>query len=83
MSEQRITGKIEQPDVLTGQVPVGSWKDEAPAFPETDEDEALFPPCENHREVQHRDAKPPWCDSCGWNRGRPAIAPVKYSEPRR
>jgi hypothetical protein len=40
------------------------------------------PPCENHREVQHRDRLPPWCDACGWNRGRPAIAPHKYGDPR-
>ena len=31
------------------------------------------PPCPNHREVQHRDGKPPWCPDCGWNRGRPAV----------
>lgn len=27
------------------------------------------PHCPNHKEVQHRDGKPPWCNRCGWNRG--------------
>jgi hypothetical protein len=33
--------------------------------------------CENHKEVQHRDAKPPWCNSCGWSVGRPATSPFR------
>lgn len=37
------------------------------------------PPCENHVEVQHRDRKPPWCNTCGWNHGRAAIPPRKIS----
>ena len=36
---------------------------------------AESPTCPNHREVQHRDRKPPWCPDCGWNRGRPAVPP--------
>lgn len=24
------------------------------------------PPCPNHKEVQHRDRMPPWCNACGW-----------------
>lgn len=27
------------------------------------------PGCADHREVQHRDRQPPWCDECGWSRG--------------
>ena len=27
------------------------------------------PPCQNHREVQYRDGKPPWCEACGWSWG--------------
>lgn len=41
-----------------------------------------YPTCPDHREVQHRDRKPPWCDTCGWNRGRPAIAPEQHGTPR-
>lgn len=29
------------------------------------------PPCADHREVQHRDRKPPWCGACGWTHGSP------------
>lgn len=29
-----------------------------------------WPECPDHREVQHRDRKPPWCNTCGWNRGQ-------------
>lgn len=39
-----------------------------------------YPPCESHKEVQHRDAKPPWCDRCGWNRGRPALPARQMSD---
>lgn len=41
-----------------------------------------WPECRAHKEVQHRDAKPPWCDRCGWNRGRTAVEPAKVGEPR-
>lgn len=30
------------------------------------------PECENHKEVQHRDGNPPWCNSCGWRHMVPA-----------
>lgn len=36
------------------------------------------PDCPNHKEVQHRDGKPPWCNRCGWNRGRPGVDPIKW-----
>ena len=39
------------------------------------------PPCPNHREVQHRDRKPPWCPDCGWNRGRPAVPARQIEVP--
>lgn len=45
-------------------------------------DESVPPPCPTHLEVQHRDKMPPWCNTCGWNRGRPAILPRKIGEPR-
>lgn len=38
--------------------------------------------CPDHHEVQHRDRKPPWCNACGWNRGRPAIPPRQVGKPR-
>ena len=37
------------------------------------------PPCDNHRETQHRDKRPPWCETCGWNHGRPAIQPFQVT----
>lgn len=39
-----------------------------------------YPPCPDHREVQHRDGNPPWCKACGWNRGRPAVPPVQVKD---
>lgn len=30
------------------------------------------PPCPQHRETQHRDGQPKWCNRCGWTHGRPA-----------
>lgn len=44
--------------------------------------EAPWPECGQHKEVQHRDGKPPWCGRCGWNRGRSAVEPRKMGEPR-
>lgn len=44
--------------VLTGQVP---------AYPEP-------PECPAHKEVQHRDGNPPWCNSCGWRHGVISLA---------
>jgi len=41
-----------------------------------------WPECPEHKEVQHRDRKPPWCNTCGWNRGRPAIGARKVGTPR-
>lgn len=42
---------------LTGQVPV-----------------RVEPPmCTNHREVQHRDRRGPWCNTCGWTHGRAGV----------
>lgn len=40
------------------------------------------PECEDHRERQHRDGKPPWCPHCGWNRGRPAEPAQRLGTPR-
>lgn len=40
------------------------------------------PPCDRHIETQHRDGKPPWCNACGWNRGRPAIPARQIGTPR-
>lgn len=40
------------------------------------------PPCENHKEIQHRDGKPPWCNACGWSHGRPAIEARQLGSPR-
>lgn len=43
----------------------------------------LTPPaCITHVEVPHRDGRPPWCNACGWNRGRLAVAAQKYGDPR-
>lgn len=36
------------------------------------------PPCADHVERQHRDMKPPWCNRCGWTRGRDAIPAAKH-----
>lgn len=52
--------------VLTGQVPVSGNEP---------------PPCPQHREVQHRDAKPPWCNRCGWRRGTTATSARKLGKP--
>jgi hypothetical protein len=40
------------------------------------------PDCEGHHEVQHRDGKLPWCNRCGWTRGRTALPPRKLGTPR-
>ena len=40
------------------------------------------PPCEDHREVQHRDRRPPWCDSCGWRHEVPARPAQKVVQDR-
>lgn len=40
-----------------------------------------WPDCPDHREVQHRDYQPPWCNACGWNRGRPATKPFQGRKP--
>lgn len=41
--------------VVDGHVIVRTWEDELNANP----------PCPDHRPIQHRDAKPPWCPECG------------------
>lgn len=41
------------------------------------------PPCENHKPVQHRDRKPPWCNECGWSSPIPAVPAVKYGTPKK
>lgn len=46
------------------------------------EQDPEWPECEEHEEVQHRDRKPPWCNACGWNRGRPARPARKLGTPR-
>lgn len=38
-------------------------------MPAADTPETVFPRCDRHSEVQHRDGKPPWCNACGWHRG--------------
>lgn len=35
------------------------------------------PSCPNHKEVQHRDRKLPWCNECGWRYATPSIPGVK------
>lgn len=30
----------------------------------------IAPPCDNHNEFQHRDGKPPWCNTCGWSHAK-------------
>lgn len=42
-----------------------------------------WPECDNHIEIQHRDGRRPWCRSCGWNRGRPAVPAAKVMNLRR
>lgn len=39
------------------------------------------PPCANHKETQHRDAKPPWCNACGWRHAKPGTPAAKLSRP--
>lgn len=43
----------------------------------------VAPLCINHRERQHRDQQPPWCNECGWTRGREAIPAAKLGITRR
>jgi hypothetical protein len=38
------------------------------------------PPCLDHREIQHRDGKPPWCDACGWRHEMPARPAMKLGD---
>jgi len=40
------------------------------------------PDCPTHHEVQHRDGRSPWCNSCGWTWGRPASPARKIGTPR-
>lgn len=35
------------------------------------------PECPDHKEVQHRDMKPPWCNTCGWRRAVPGKPPMR------
>ena len=35
------------------------------------------PECDSHKEVQHRDGKPPWCNNCGWRHAKPATPAVQ------
>ena len=35
------------------------------------------PECEDHREVQHRDGRGPWCDTCGWSHRRVTVREAK------
>lgn len=53
---------------LTGQVPVSGNTDPMSAGEPVEEP----PPCPQHRETQHRDNQPKWCNRCGWTHGRPA-----------
>ena len=32
---------------------------------------------EGHNPVQHRDRRPPWCNTCGWSSPSPAMPPFK------
>lgn len=38
------------------------------------------PGCVEHKEVQHRDGKPRWCNACGWNWGHPMVFPQQYGK---
>lgn len=40
------------------------------------------PACPNHKEVQHRDRKPPWCNKCGWSHGQAAVPARPLGFPR-
>lgn len=42
----------------------------------------VWPECDNHREVQHRDGQSPWCNTCGWNRGRGSVPPMQIAPGR-
>jgi hypothetical protein len=35
-----------------------------------------------HNPVQHRDRKPPWCETCGWTSPTPAVPAVRASDGR-
>lgn len=35
---------------------------------------------EGHKPVQHRDRKPPWCETCGWTSPAPAIPAIQIKE---
>jgi hypothetical protein len=61
--------KCENPIHEVKETPVVDWSVIAP------------PPCENHKEVQHRDQKPPWCNACGWNYGREAVQARQLGSP--
>jgi hypothetical protein len=36
-------------------------------------------PCDEHKEVQHRDGNPPWCNACGWRHATPAAPPQRFA----
>ena len=42
----------------------------AEAFADPTPGEGRAPDCPEHHPVQHRDAKPPWCNACGMTEGR-------------
>lgn len=76
--------------LVTSPITASTWPEDEPlgspppwpsaalaASPAPTEDDLEYPECDDHKEVQHRDRQPPWCNKCGWNRGRPATAPFK------
>lgn len=78
-----LTGQVTVPDsTVSGNPPSGNPPSGTPDAIEAGTNNTDFPECDNHIEYQHRDGNRPWCRSCGWSRGRPAIPPVKIKEIR-
>lgn len=87
MSEKIEHNKLDWPDVQPQEVAIeGPYADfvltgQVPATPERVSGNGV-PECPDHKEVQHRDMEAPWCNTCGWNRGKPAVAAEQLGEPR-
>ena len=57
---------VDVPDSDVEQWQASGWLPGEPApAPVFDEGGTLEPVCDDHKPVQHRDGKPPWCDGCG------------------
>lgn len=41
----------------------------------------VYPDCREHREVNHNDGAPPWCNRCGWHRGADGTPAKRYNSP--